>query len=80
MSAAYHQLQRPENRARIASASGRLTADRDVPRLGRPPREAAALASALQALLDAGLIRRVRAGGESRFKLTELGQSTPTEE
>jgi hypothetical protein len=42
--------------------------------------EAAALAADLRALVEAGLIRRTRAGGEIRIELTELGQSTPSHE
>jgi hypothetical protein len=45
-----------------------------------PSAEAAALAADLTALIDAGLIRRVRVDGEIRFELTEPGQSTPAEE
>jgi hypothetical protein len=45
-----------------------------------PSAEAAALAADLAALVDAGLIRRVRDGGEIRFELAELDDSIPDEE
>ena len=47
---------------------------------GDPSAEAAALAADLAALVDAGLIRRVRDRGEIRFELIGLGDSTPAEE
>jgi len=47
---------------------------------GGAPADAAALADDLTALIELGLIRRVRMDGEIGFQLTELEESTPAEQ
>lgn len=69
-----HDQAQTGRQGRVCRPFGTLLGSRD------PSAEAAALAADLSALVDAGLIRRVRDGSEIRFELTEPGGSTPAQE